>query len=81
MARHTGKVKNSTRCDISGLSNHPPRHPLIEGLFQSLPANGEEWTLEDAADWLHAAAYNLRFAYKLKGKIKIEIEIEPQSGE
>src|ERR1700736_1366871 len=27
---------------------------------------------DEAADWLHAAAYNLRFAYKLKGKIKIE---------
>jgi hypothetical protein len=26
-------------------------------------------------------AYNLRFAYKLEGKIKIEIEVERQAGE
>jgi hypothetical protein len=58
----------------------PPRHPLIEGMFQSLPLNGQPWTLEEAADWLHAAAYNLRFAYKLKGKITIEIKVEQQSG-
>ena len=53
-----------------------PRHPLIEGMFQSLPENGQSWTLDEAADWLHAAAYNLRFAYKLKGKITIDIKIE-----
>jgi hypothetical protein len=57
----------------------PPRHPLIEGMFQSLPANGQPWTLDEAADWLHAAAYNLRFAYKLKGKITIDIKIEKPS--
>jgi len=57
-------------------SGGPPRHPLIEGMFQSLPANGQPWTLDEAADWLHAAAYNLRFAYKLKGKITIDIKIE-----
>jgi hypothetical protein len=62
-----------------GGDGNPPRHPLIEGMFQSLPPNGQEWTLDEAADWLHAAAYNLRFAYKLKGKIKIEIEVEPQA--
>jgi hypothetical protein len=50
-------------------------------MFQSLPPNGQTWTLDEAADWLHAAAYNLRFAYKLKGKIKIEIEVERQAGE
>jgi hypothetical protein len=63
-----------------GGDNIPPRHPLIEGMFQSLPENGQPWSLEEAADWLHAAAYNLRFAYKLKGKITIDIKIE-QLGE
>ena len=63
----------------TGGGGTPPRHPLIEGMFQSLPANGQPWTLDEAADWLHAAAYNLRFAYKLKGKITIDIKIE-QSG-
>jgi len=55
---------------------HPARHPLIEGMFQSLPENGQTWTLDEAADWLHAAAYNLRFAYKLKGKITVDIKID-----
>jgi hypothetical protein len=59
--------------------NIPPRHPLIEGMFQSLPENGKPWTLDEAADWLHAAAYNRRFAYKLKGKITIDIKIEKPS--
>ena len=48
-------------------------------MFQSLPLNGQTWTLDEAADWLHAAAYNLRFAYKLKGKISIDIKIEQPS--
>jgi hypothetical protein len=52
------------------------RHPLIEGMFQSLPPKGDTWTLDEAADWLHAAAYNLRFAYRLRGKITIDIKVE-----
>jgi hypothetical protein len=67
----------------AGGGDEPPRHPLIEGLFQSLPADGEPWTLEEAADWLQAAAYNLRFAYKLKGKITVIIDQQnsnPPSG-
>jgi hypothetical protein len=63
-----------------GGDGETPRHPLIEGMFQSLPPNGQSWTLEEAADWLHAAAYNLRFAYKLKGKITVDIKIEPPAG-
>jgi hypothetical protein len=70
------KDKSGGSSSGGGDDNIPPRHPLIEGMFQSLPANGQPWTLDEAADWLHAAAYNLRFAYKLKGKIKIEIEVE-----
>lgn len=51
--------------------DEPPRHPLVEGLFQSLPPDGETWTLDEAADWLQAAAYNLRMAYKFKGVITV----------
>jgi hypothetical protein len=67
--------------DGGGDDGTPPRHPLIEGMFQSLPAKGELWTLEEAADWLHAAAYNLRFAYKLRGKITVDIKIERLTSE
>ena len=49
-----------------------PRHPLVLGLFQSLPADGTVWSLEDAAAWMEAAAVNLRLAYKFKGSIKVE---------
>ncbi len=57
-----------------------PRHPLVEGLFQSLPWEQEGWTLEEAADWLQAAAFNFRLIYKLKGTIKVEIVPPRQHG-
>jgi hypothetical protein len=31
-------------------------------------------TTEEAVDWLQAAAYNLRFAYKFQGRIKVAVE-------
>src|SRR5271155_4294517 len=45
------------------LRRNRPDRPLNEGFLLRL-----------LQDWLHAAAHNLRFAYKLKGKITIEIE-------
>ena len=48
-----------------------------QSLFRACLTTGNHRTLEEVADWLHAAAYNLRFAYKLKGKITIDIKIEP----
>lgn len=48
-----------------------PLHPLIHGLVQALPKPGETWTLDDARDWLEAAAVNLRIAYKFKGSITV----------
>jgi hypothetical protein len=72
--------RESPRGKGSGGDGENPRHPLIEGMFQSLPPNGQSWTLEEAADWLHAAAYNLRFAYKLKGKITVDIKVEQPAG-
>jgi hypothetical protein len=49
-------------------------------MFDSLPPNGQLWTLDEAADWLHAAAYNLRFANKLKGRITVDIKVESRLG-
>jgi hypothetical protein len=51
----------------------------MEGLFQSLPPDGHPMTLEEAADWLQAAACNLRFAYKFQGRIKVTIEDQGSS--
>ncbi len=76
-ARDGEKEKSKTG---GGGDGTPPRHPLIEGMFQSLPPNGQPWTLDEAADWLHAAAYNLRFAYKLKGKLTVDIKVEQPAG-
>ncbi|MGH6822463.1 MAG: hypothetical protein ACREC4_03065 [Methylocella sp.] len=64
-----GKNPDATRGGDGG----PPHHPLIDGLFQSLPRQGENWTLEEAADWLQAAAYNFRIVYKLKGTITVAV--------
>jgi hypothetical protein len=44
------------------------------GVVSSLPADGETMTTEEAADWLQAAAYNLQFAYKFQGRIKVTVE-------
>lgn len=71
-----GTGSGSSGSGAGGDDGEPPRHPLIEGLFQSLPTDGEVWTIEEAADWLQAAAYNLRFAYKIKGGF-IKVEVVP----
>jgi hypothetical protein len=62
-----------------GGGDDPPRHPLIEGLFQSLPKDGDPMTTEEAIDSLQAAAYNLGFAYKFQGCIKVTIEDQGSS--
>jgi hypothetical protein len=53
-------------------------HRIGHAQFDDLAADQH---VDEAADWLHAAAYNLRFAYKLKGKIKVEITVERQAEE
>lgn len=55
------------------------RHPLIQGLVDSLPENGKTWTLDEAVDWLEAAAVNLRLVYKFKGSIDVSAK-EPKAG-
>ena len=39
-----------------------------------MPPDGRSMTTEEAVDWLQAAAYNLRFAYKFQGRIKVIVE-------
>jgi hypothetical protein len=52
----------------------PPRHPLIEGLFQSLPSEADGWTAEEAVHWLQAAAFNFRYVYRFNETIKVQME-------
>jgi hypothetical protein len=47
-------------------------HALIRGLVDSLPPAGSDWSNEDCANWLQAAAFNLRLIYKGIGTIKVE---------
>jgi hypothetical protein len=55
-----------------------PRHQIIEGLFQTLPPKGDTWSLEEAVEWLEAAAANFRIVYKIKGTITVTAK-PPQS--
>jgi len=47
-------------------------HPLIRGLVDSLPPAGSDWSNEDCANWLQAAAFNFRLICKGIGAIKVE---------
>jgi hypothetical protein len=52
-------------------------HPFIQGLLESLPEPGTNWTLEGRAKWLQAAAHNFDLMYKgSDGEIKISTLIE-----
>jgi hypothetical protein len=57
----------------NGVQSRVSRPKLIEALYESLPADGKTWTLQEAEDWLQAAAYNFRYAYKLPGVLKVQI--------
>jgi len=39
-----------------------------------LPPDGEEWTVDETAEWLQTATVNFRYAYKFTGKIKVDID-------
>ncbi len=59
-----------------GNGDEPPtdRHALIEALVDVLPRSGEDFSIEDLADWLRAAEVNLRIIYRIKGRIAIEVK-------
>jgi hypothetical protein len=40
------------------------RHPFIQGLLQTIPPEGSEWTVEDRAKWLQGAASIFDVIYK-----------------
>jgi hypothetical protein len=59
------------RINGGGGGNGSDLHPLIQGLVDSLPPAGSEWTSEDCANWLQAAAFNFRLIYKGVGAIHV----------
>jgi hypothetical protein len=42
--------------------------------LEILPPDGEQCTVDEAAEWLQTATVNFRYAYKFHGKIKVEID-------
>jgi len=66
-----------------GDGDEPPtdRHALIEALVDVLPKSGEEFSIEDLADWLRAAEVNLRIIYRIKGRITIEVKEDKSASE
>ena len=63
-----------------GNGDDPPMHPLIRGLVDSLPKSNEQWELDDAVNWLEAAAVNLRLVYKFKGSITVAAHAPAKPG-
>lgn len=56
-------------------------HPFIEGLLQSLPEPGSQWSAEDRASWLQAAAYIFKLIYKGDGTVEIKAPSRKQNSD
>jgi hypothetical protein len=59
----------------------PPQrtlNPFIEGLLDELPAKGEQWGIDDQANWLRAAAQIFRILYKGDGEITVSVRTGAQ---
>lgn len=56
-------------------------HPFVQGLLDSLPETGTNWTIEGRAKWLQTAANIFDLIYKGAGEIDIRAKAEPQSKE
>jgi hypothetical protein len=57
----------------------PPRDPLLDGLFNEVPARGTEWSAEDQVRWLETAAHIFALVFKRRERIKIEIVQDSRS--
>lgn len=50
-------------------------HPAIRGLIAELPPAKSEWSVQDQADWLLAAARLFKIVYKGRGTTEIKVAI------
>lgn len=53
-------IKEGTHGTVKGA------HPLIQGLFDELPAIGQEWTEEDRNHWLATADHVFRMLFSCR---------------
>lgn len=58
-----------------GGGNGSGHHPFIEGLLQTLPPVGDDWTTEERMNWLNIASGVFKLLYK-GGAEEIEIKIK-----
>ena len=56
----------------------PGFHPFIQGLLDTLPEPGTNWTVEGRAKWLQAAAHIFDLIYTGSGEITISSRSKPE---
>ncbi len=58
-------------------------HPFVQGLLDEIPATEKfiEWSVEDQAEWLRAAAGIFKLLSKSKGRIAISISTNENGGQ
>jgi hypothetical protein len=70
----------------SGDGHKPPppkdegRHPFIEGLLKTLPEPGTQWSAQDRAKWLNAAAQIFGLIYEGDGSLNVQIKPDNEHG-
>ena len=77
-----GKEDGSTKEAVKDAA--PPQlaaHPLIDGLFKTLPPAGKPWAIKDRAKWLQAAAFNFSLIYEGDGEVRVSVisDAEPST--
>lgn len=56
----------------------PKLHAFIQGLLDTLPTPGSEWSIDKRRTWLQAAATSFKLIYKGDGEIRIEAEAKAE---
>ena len=73
---NSDRVGSARQEDVSrGRGERDAHHPFIQGLLETLPPAEKfnEWTTDEQAEWLDAAAGIFKLLSKSKGRIKISV--------
>jgi len=55
-------------------------HPFIQGLLETLPQPGADWSANERADWLNAAATMFKLIYKGGGNVTVKADTQSKTG-
>jgi hypothetical protein len=55
-------------------------HPFIQGLLETLPQPGTDWSANERADWLNAAATMFKLIYKGGGNVTVKADTQQKTG-